>query len=117
MRDLAGAPGRDIGAPVPVLYTAAEAAEMLRCSAWWLKKEARDGRAPHTRTGGAYKFTVEHIAAIIRLREVSASVTGPAVPPVAPVRRAAPGVPDTVPLLRARRPRRARRDMPGSVAA
>jgi hypothetical protein len=117
MQDLAGAPGRDTSVPVPVLYTAAEAAALLRCSAWWLKKEARDGRAPHTRTGGAYKFTAEHIATIIRLREVSASITGPAAAPVAPVRLAAAGGADTVPLLRARRPRRACRDMPGSVAA
>jgi hypothetical protein len=51
------------------LYTAAEAAAILRCSAWWLKKECRQGRAPYTWIGGSYHFTDEHIADIIRRRE------------------------------------------------
>jgi hypothetical protein len=47
------------------LYTAVEAAAMLRCSAWWLKKECRQGRAPYSWIGGSYHFTDEHIADII----------------------------------------------------
>jgi hypothetical protein len=51
------------------LYTAVEAAAILRCSPWWLKKECRQGRAPYTWIGGSYHFTDEHIADIIRRRE------------------------------------------------
>ncbi|HTJ35825.1 MAG TPA: DNA-binding protein [Dactylosporangium sp.] len=90
---------------------------MLRCSAWWLKKEAREGRAPHTRIGGGYRFTAEHIRAVIRLREVSVDVTGPADPPVNVVRRPAAQLPGPLPMLRARPPRRARREVSDPAAA
>ncbi|WP_433615778.1 helix-turn-helix domain-containing protein [Dactylosporangium sp. CA-139114] len=116
MRDLAGAPGRDTNASAPLLYTAEEAAAVLRCSAWWLKKEAREGRAPHTRTGGAYRFTAEHIDAVIRLREVAVGATRQDVAAVNPVRRAADSA-DAVPLLRARPPRRPRVGVQSSAAA
>src|SRR3954447_5920138 len=93
-------------------YRPAEVAEMLRCSEWWVKEQARRRRIPYAWIGGSYLFNDEHIAAIVRLLEAR-----PAAPMPAPAARSAP-VSDTAtadgPLvLRARRPRRSR----GAVAS
>ena len=43
-------------APPPGYYRAAEVAEMLHCSEWWIKEQARKGRIPYSWIGGSYLF-------------------------------------------------------------
>src|SRR5215831_12757892 len=93
----------------PAYYRPAEVAAVLRCSAWWVKEQARRGRIPYSWIGGGYLFTDEHIAEIVRLHEVRptepAAATGPT------PRRSVSLPADagaTVVQLRARPPRRAR---------
>ncbi|GIJ52445.1 hypothetical protein Val02_93310 [Virgisporangium aliadipatigenens] len=58
-------------APQPTtFYVPAELAEMLRCSVWWVKDQARKRRIPYCWIGGGYRFTPEHVAEIVRLSEV-----------------------------------------------
>lgn len=88
------------------LLTPAEVARTLRCSEWWVKEQARRRRIPFTKTGGAYRFTREHVHEIVRIFE-----HGPGErpePEMTPGRRRAE-VPPVRPVvqLRARRPRRA----------
>src|SRR3954453_17579210 len=59
-----------IGRAPAGFYRAAEVARMLRCSEWWVKEQARRRRIPFCWIGGSYLFTVEHVAAIVRLFEV-----------------------------------------------
>src|SRR5262245_17739235 len=56
----------------------AEAAAMLHCSEWWLKKQCRQHRIPYAWIGGSYLFTDEHIAEIIRRFEVRPANDGAA---------------------------------------
>ena len=91
-------------------YRPAEVAASLRCSAWWVKEQARRGRIPYSWIGGVYLFTDEHIAEIVRLFEVR-----PTEPVSAPAPRRASSSPAdgrgaTVVALRARPPRRVRTD-------
>ena len=58
------------GAAHAAYYRPAEVAEMLRCSEWWVKEQARRRRVPFCWIGGGYLFTEEHVAAIVRLFEV-----------------------------------------------
>lgn len=74
------------------LYSAAEVAERLQCSPWWVKEQARKRRIPFSWIGGSYRFTPEHLAEIIRVFEVK---PGDSV-----------GVPGTVVARRGRAPRR-----------
>ncbi|WP_254407145.1 helix-turn-helix domain-containing protein [Streptomyces sp. GMY02] len=110
-------PGTEGGAPLPRLYRPEEIAEALGCSAWWVKDRARRGLIPHTRVGRAYRFTVTHLAEIVRLyeerprRSVSSASASPAAtrPPTARARAAQPPGPTTAQTtgrLRARPPRR-----------
>jgi hypothetical protein len=94
----------------PAYYRPADVAALLRCSAWWVKEQARRGRIPYSWIGGGYLFTDEHVAEIVRLFE-----RRPAQPPAvtAPLPRhqtaAVADVADaTVVQLRARPPRRTR---------
>ncbi|MEV8030850.1 helix-turn-helix domain-containing protein [Streptomyces sp. NPDC086182] len=114
MRRLPGAEG---GAPLPRLYRPEEIAESLGCSAWWVKDRARRGLIPHTRVGRAYRFTVAHLAEIVRLHEerpkrsLRSAPAGPAVtsPPAVRTRAAQSPRPTTAATtgrLRARPPRR-----------
>jgi hypothetical protein len=92
---------------LPRLYTAAEVAEALRCSTWWVQEQARRGRVPHCKVAGAPRFTAEHYAAIVRLLERQPAAD----PLVAPVRQAVPtaaAVKASSSGLRARVPRRLR---------
>jgi hypothetical protein len=87
----------------PVIYTAEEAAVILKCTASWLKERARRREHPFTLLGGSYRWTPGHLKEIVRLGEQQPS------PPA--VRRAAPrpgisAAPGTVPVLRARESRR-----------
>jgi excisionase family DNA binding protein len=51
------------------LLTPTEVAKVLKCSEWWVKEQARKRRIPFTKTGGAYRFTTEHVHEIVRIFE------------------------------------------------
>jgi hypothetical protein len=51
-------------------YRPVQVAEMLHCSEWWVKEQARRRRIPYAWIGGNYLFTAEHIAEVIRRFEV-----------------------------------------------
>jgi hypothetical protein len=82
---------------LPQLYSAADVAQALRCSEWWVKEQACRGRIPFTKPGGSYRFTVEHVAEIMRIFERRpAESSGIAVPASrVPGRRMATPVPVT----------------------
>jgi excisionase family DNA binding protein len=60
----------------PALYTAAEAAEILKVKKRWLERQAAARKIPFTMLGGAYKFTGDHLAAIVRIFEMMPSQSG-----------------------------------------
>ncbi len=60
----------------PALYTAAEAAEILRVKQSWLERQAAARKVPFTMLGGAYKFTADHLAAIVQMHEMMPSPSG-----------------------------------------
>lgn len=73
------------GSP-PALFTAAEAAAILRVKASWLERQAAARKVPFTMLGHSYRFSPDHLAAIVEIYETGA--TDGAVPiPSAPVRR------------------------------
>ena len=51
----------------PLAWTVAEAAELLRCTASWLKEQARSGSIPYVKLSGSYHFTDADLAEIIRI--------------------------------------------------
>jgi excisionase family DNA binding protein len=51
------------------LYTAEEAAEILRVKKSWLERQAAARKIPFTMLGGSYRFTSAHLFAIIRMHE------------------------------------------------
>ena len=53
----------------PRLYTAGEAAAILRVKQSWLERQAADRKIPFTMLGGSYRFTSAHLEQIIRLHE------------------------------------------------
>lgn len=63
---------------VPKLHTTGEAAEILRVRQSWLERQAAARRVPFTMLGGSYRFTDDHLEAIIRLFE---KVPGTEAPP------------------------------------
>jgi hypothetical protein len=88
----------------PSVHTADEAAEILRCTASWLKEQARLRAIPFTMLGG-YRWTDAHLEEIITLREQRPST------PAARKRASGPALtavsaPESVPQLRPRQPRR-----------
>jgi len=105
------------GAAYASYYRPAQVAEMLHCSEWWVKEQARKRRIPYCWIGGSYLFTEDHIAAIIRLFEVQPEQSGTVVG-ISRTSRA-----DTVSdlsgpgRLRARPPRRSRETRSTSDAA
>jgi hypothetical protein len=101
---MTGAPG-----DLPHLYTAAEVAEALRCSKWWVLEQARKGRIPcYGDVAGGYRFSAEHVATILRLHERRPAEPAP-VPEAEWLKAAAPVVLAAEPVrLIARVPRRAR---------
>lgn len=108
-------------APSPTAYyTAAEVASALRCSAWWVKDQARRRRIPHCWVAGSYRFTAEHLAEIQRLLErrptVPAEPGVPAMASVTPARRRPTAGADPTVGLRARPPRRTRNAAPTELA-
>jgi hypothetical protein len=65
---------------LPRLYTAAEVAEALRCSKWWVLEQVRRGRVPcYSDVAGGYRFSAEHVATMLRLRERQPVEPAPAV--------------------------------------
>ena len=100
-------------APSPTTYyTAAEVASALRCSAWWVKDQARRGRIPYCWVATSYRFTDEHMAEIQRLLERRPTVPAepgiPDTPSVPPARHDTSNHTDATAGLRARPPRRSR---------
>jgi len=57
----------------PALYTAAEAAEILRVKQSWLERQAAARKIPFAMLGGAYKFSADHLAAIVQIFEMMPS--------------------------------------------
>lgn len=53
----------------PALYTAAEAAAILRVKTSWLERQAAARRIPFTMLGRSYRFTPAHLAVIVQLHE------------------------------------------------
>lgn len=103
---------------LPQLYSAADVAQALRCSEWWVKEQARRGRIPFTKPGGSYRFTADHVAEITRIFESRPTESSSAAVPVsqAPRRRAATAAVSAT-SLKARTPRRARHGQSQSTAA
>jgi hypothetical protein len=56
------------GASITV-HTLDEAAAILRVKPGWLQRRAAARRIPFTMLGGAYHFTAEHVAEIVRINE------------------------------------------------
>jgi excisionase family DNA binding protein len=91
------------------LYRPAEVAEILGCSEWWVKEQARKRRIPFAWIGGSYRFTAEHIAEIVRASEVRPTGRASGAPDIAASREQHPQQQaQTVARLTARNPRRAR---------
>jgi len=68
--------------PIAV-HTLTEAAAILRVKPSWLERQAAARRIPFTMLGGGYRFTAEHLAAIVRQyeqRPVLASADEPSRP-------------------------------------
>lgn len=98
--------------PAVHVYTAEEAAEILKCTPNWLKEHARKRKIPFTMIGGAYRWTDAHLAEIIRLGEQQPQPTFPARSAARPKPQAA----DAVPALRFRpSPRRRQPPRQGPV--
>ncbi|GAA2507444.1 helix-turn-helix domain-containing protein [Streptomyces gobitricini] len=69
---------------LPRLYRPAEIAAALGCSVWWVKDRARRRLIPFTYVGGAYRFTADHFAEIIRAHEEAPARKPKRSKPVAP---------------------------------
>jgi excisionase family DNA binding protein len=96
---------------LPHLFRPAQIAEALGCSEWWVKEQARQRRIPFTRLGGAYRFTAEHFAEIVRVfeeRPLPGQETATEAASLPRSRRPKQSVPVAA-RLRAKRPRRASR--------
>lgn len=59
----------------PALYTAAEAAEILKVKKSWLERQAAARKIPFTMLGGTYRFTDGHLSAIVQLHETMPSLS------------------------------------------
>ena len=58
------------------LYTAEEAAEILRVKKSWLERQAAARKIPFTMLGRSYRFTSAHLAAIVRMHEQAPAPSG-----------------------------------------
>jgi excisionase family DNA binding protein len=105
----------------PALYTAAEAAGILKVKKSWLERQAAARKIPFTMLGGAYRFTDSHLAAIIQIFEMMPSPSGNARETRSRsrrVRKPAPAATSGVAPLRARpRDRRPNSGITGPSAA
>jgi excisionase family DNA binding protein len=57
------------GQDSPTLYTAAEAAAILRVKKSWLERQAAGRKIPFTMLGRSYRFTSAHLATIVQMHE------------------------------------------------
>jgi hypothetical protein len=96
--------------PEEGFYRPAEVARKLRCSVWWVKEQARNRRIPYRWIGGAYLFTDEDIAEILRLFKREPLAPAPSIPAPrrSPVQPSSVESDRTGARLTARVPRRAR---------
>lgn len=60
------------GRGAPTLYTAEEAADILRVKKSWLERQAAARKVPFAMLGGAYRFTLTHLVAIVQMYEQAA---------------------------------------------
>ena len=74
-------------APIAV-HTVNEAAVILRVKPSWLERQAAARRIPFTMLGGSYRFTAEHLAAIVRQYEQRPVLASTDEPPRAAARQA-----------------------------
>ena len=51
------------------IHTLDEAAAILRVKPSWLERQAAARKIPFTMLGGSYRFTADHLAAIVALHE------------------------------------------------
>ena len=51
------------------IHTLDEAAAILRVKPSWLERQAAARKIPFTMLGGSYRFTADHLAAIVGLHE------------------------------------------------
>jgi len=54
---------------VRLLYTADEAAALLRVKPRWLKRQAATRKVPFTMLAGSYRFSARHLEEIMRMHE------------------------------------------------
>jgi hypothetical protein len=64
----------------PEAHSKAEAAALLRVTESWLERRAAARAIPFTMVGGAYHFTDEHLAEIIRMHEYRPPAAAAVVP-------------------------------------
>ena len=64
----------------PKVHTKAEAAVLLRVRESWLERRAAARDIPFTMLGGAYHFTDEHLAEIVRMNESIPAAKAPGQP-------------------------------------
>jgi excisionase family DNA binding protein len=70
-------PSHDHGSRgTPALYTATEAAEILKVKKSWIERQAAARKIPFTMLGGSYRFTDRHLATIILMHEMMPSPSG-----------------------------------------
>jgi hypothetical protein len=101
-----------------LLYTADEAAALLRVKPRWLKRQAATRKVPFTMLAGSYRFSARHLEEIMRMHENTPEREEPYTLPHRRTRRhrATDASDDGAAQLRPRPgPRRMARDM-GSVA-
>lgn len=60
---------RDGSAALPVLFTPEEIAKQLGRSGWWVREQCRRDRFPHTRAGGAIRFTRQQFEELLQILE------------------------------------------------
>lgn len=86
----------------PLLFTAEEAARLLRVKVTWLQRQAARRQIPFVKLAGTYRFTAEQLAAIVRANEVKPTADGPSRPRA--VRRTSPRNTSVTPLRARPRP-------------
>lgn len=104
---------------LPRLYCPEDVADVLGCSAWWVKDRARRRLIPFTRVGRVYRFTGDHLAEIIRMNEARPATPqqpAPATATKAPRPSPLPTTPVHTTRLQARPPRRTRQGQFGAAA-
>lgn len=67
----------------PLAWSTAEAAELLRCTASWLKEQARSSTIPYVKLSGSYHFTDSDLAEILRIFGTQPREASPRALPVA----------------------------------